>query len=347
MRVLHQDSRTGEIKVQIDSLDDLWHLYNVIAPGDLVYAVTFRREEVKADKIRSERGEKKRMRLGIRVEKVEFHEFDDRLRILGVIEDGPQDIGSYHTLNLQEGDVITIVKERWTNAQLKRIARAVEDTKRPQIVFVSLDQDEATVAVMRQFGVREIATIQAEKSGKMYEMKGERDFYKEVAEKVAQLASEEVPVVILGPGFAKEALLRRGKELYPEVFGRARIFNTGQSGMPGINELMKKGMGGGVLDESRVAMEMRLMEQVLSEISKDGAVTYGPAQVERAAQIGAIDTLLVLDSLMRTKDLDGLMRQVEETGGKVIVVSEHHDAGKELEALGGLAALLRFKVDEY
>lgn len=347
MRVLHQDSRTGEIKVQIDSLDDLWHLYNVIAPGDLVYAVTFRREEVKADKIRSERGEKKRMRLGIRVEKVEFHEFDDRLRILGVIEDGPQDIGSYHTLNLQEGDVITIVKERWTNAQLKRIARAVEDTKRPQIVFVSMDQDEATVAVMRQFGVREIATIQAEKSGKMYEMKGERDFYKEVAEKVAQLASEEVPVVILGPGFAKEALLRRGKELYPEVFGRARIFNTGQSGMPGINELMKKGMGGGVLDESRVAMEMRLMEQVLSEISKDGAVTYGPAQVERAAQIGAIDTLLVLDSLMRTKDLDGLMRQVEETGGKVIVVSEHHDAGKELEALGGLAALLRFKVDEY
>jgi protein pelota len=50
MRVLHQDRKTGEIKVQIDSLDDLWHLYNLIDKGDLVRAVTFRRDEVKADK---------------------------------------------------------------------------------------------------------------------------------------------------------------------------------------------------------------------------------------------------------------------------------------------------------
>jgi protein pelota len=45
MRLLHQDRRTGEIKFQIDNMDDLWHLYNIIEAGDLVMAVTYRREE--------------------------------------------------------------------------------------------------------------------------------------------------------------------------------------------------------------------------------------------------------------------------------------------------------------
>ena len=65
MRVLKQEEQTGEIKVLIETLDDLWHLYNIILPGDIVIAVTFRRDEVKADKIRAERAEKKRMVLGI------------------------------------------------------------------------------------------------------------------------------------------------------------------------------------------------------------------------------------------------------------------------------------------
>jgi protein pelota len=344
MRVLHQDRRTGEIKVQIDTLDDLWHLYNIISPGDLVSAVTYRREEEKADKIRSERGEKRRMWLGLRVEKVEFHEFEDRLRVLGVIEEGPQDLGSYHTFNLQKGEAISIIKERWTDAHLKRVKRAVEESRRPQMIFVSLDQDEASVAVLRQFGLKEVAHIEAGSSGKMFEQKGEGGFYLEVAEKVAQMAEGEVPVILLGPGFAKETLLSEGKRLYPGVFNRAHLFHTGQSGMVGINELMKKGMGSGVLDDTRVAIEMRLVEEVLTGISRDGPVAYGPAQVREAVDAGAVETLLVLDSLVRTKDLDGLMRAVEEAGGRVIVVSEHHDAGRELEALGGYAALLRFKV---
>lgn len=345
MRVIHQDRRTGEVKVQVDSLDDLWHLFNIISPGDLVFSITYRREEEKADKIRSERGEKRRMRLGIRVEKVDFHEFEDRLRILGVIEEGPQDLGSHHTFNLQEGDVISIVKESWTDAQLKRIDRAVRDARRPRIVFVSLEYDEAVVAVLRQFGLQEVANIAAPSSGKMYESKGEGDYYDEIVGKVIQIAGEGVPIIILGPGFAKETLVTRGKQRSPEVFGRARVFHTGQAGMAGINELLKRGIGGDVLEDSRVAMEVQLVEEVLSEISKDGLVAYGTAQVEEAVKMGAVDTLLILDSLVRHRNLDYLMRAAESAGGRVVVVSEHHDAGRELESIGGYAALLRYRVD--
>ncbi|MDD4308038.1 MAG: mRNA surveillance protein pelota, partial [Thermoplasmata archaeon] len=94
MRIVHKDFNTGEIKLRIQNMDDLWHLYNVIENGDLVFALTARRDETRADVLRAERAEKKKMRLGIRVEKVEFHEFAEWLRIHGTIEEGPQDIGA-------------------------------------------------------------------------------------------------------------------------------------------------------------------------------------------------------------------------------------------------------------
>ncbi|MFP4170213.1 MAG: mRNA surveillance protein pelota [Methanomassiliicoccales archaeon] len=344
MKILHQDTRTGEIKVQLDTLDDLWHLYNIVSPGDLVVAVTQRREEGKSDKLRSERGEKKRMRLGLRAEKVEFHEFDDRLRILGVIETGPQDLGSYHTFNLTGGDTVTVVKEAWPESQLKRLRRAVEESKRPRMLFVSLEYDEAVLVSMRQFGLQEVARIHASTSGKMYEEREEDGYYDEIVNKVLQTMEEGVPLVLLGPGFAKEHLLARGKEMAPEMFARAHVFHTGQAGMAGVKELMKRGIGSEVLEDYRVAQEMRLMERVLEEISKDGLVAYGPREVELAVQMGAVETLLVLDSLVRRKDLDQLMRLVEEAQGTVVVMSERHDAGQELESLGGMAALLRYAI---
>lgn len=344
MRILHQDTRTNEIKLQVDNLDDLWHLFNLIEKGDLVFAVTYRREEGKADKLRAERGEKKRMRLGIRVEKVEFHEFEDRLRILGVIEEGPQDLGSYHTINVQEGEVLSIIKPEWRHSHLRRLKRAVAETKKPRMVLVSLEYDEAVVAVLRQYGVQQVAHIHSASSGKMFGGGEGSDFYDEVIDKVVQLAEPGTPLIVLGPGFAKEALIARGKERYPELFGSAHVFHTGQAGMAGIHELMKRGIGADVLEDSRVAMEVRLVEKVLEGIATDGPVAYGPTEVESAAQMGAVETLLVLDEMLRSRNLDSLVRLVEETGGSVVVVSEHHDAGRELESLGGLAALLRFRI---
>ena len=48
----------------------------------------------------------------------------------------------------------------------------------------------------------------------------------------------------------------------------------------------------------------------------------------------------------KVKDLavEELMRRVESARGTVVIVSSRHEAGKKLEGLGGLAALLRFPI---
>jgi protein pelota len=64
----------GEIRLFPESIDDLWHLRHLIGTGDLVFATTFRSVDAATDKIRPEKVEKRPVRLGVRVERVEFSE---------------------------------------------------------------------------------------------------------------------------------------------------------------------------------------------------------------------------------------------------------------------------------
>ncbi|MBI4416011.1 MAG: pelota family protein [Euryarchaeota archaeon] len=111
----------------------------------------------------------------------------------------------------------------------------------------------------------------------------------------------------------------------------------------GIQEALKGGSGAKVLEESRVGLETGLVERLLEEIARDGKVAYGP-EVEVAAEAGAVETLLVTDLAVRTPEGERLMRTVDTARGNVVVVSTHHDAGKKLASLGGVAAFLRYRI---
>lgn len=345
MKVLHQDTRTNEIKLMPESIDDLWHIENLLDEGDLVYATTLRRKEDKGDKLRPERTEKVRMRLGIRVTKVEFHESDDRLRLLGTIESGPQDVGQHHTLMIGIRDDLTVVKSEWKQAHLERIRRAVDASDRPSVVFVAIEDTEAVIAIAREYGLKEVATITRNPGGKMYDSKSdEQEFLSVVAEKVMSV-DEEAPLVVLGPGFTKESLARSMRDRHPDRCSNLTVLSTGQAGMAGIQEVMKRGLGGKAVEDSRVATETQLVERLFSEISTDGLFAYGLDSVRLAAEAGAIDTLLVSDVKVRTSEADSLLRAVEGSRGRFFIVSSLHEAGRKLESLGGVAAILRYRME--
>ena len=44
--------------------------------------------------------------------------------------------------------------------------------------------------------------------------------------------------------------------------------------------------------------------------------------------------------------MDNLVRGVEKTRGAFHIVSTEHPAGEQLHRLGGLAAILRFRIDQ-
>src|SRR3989304_7591185 len=110
LKVLYQNAKLGEIRLRADTLDDLWHLRHIVAPGDLVEMSTFRRDDsATSDTSKPTRGDKRRVTLGVRVEAVEFQAFTDRLRLSGKIETGPGGFGPHPTLTIPPPDAPTII----------------------------------------------------------------------------------------------------------------------------------------------------------------------------------------------------------------------------------------------
>jgi protein pelota len=82
----------------------------------------------------------------------------------------------------------------------------------------------------------------------------------------------------------------------------------------------------------------------MEQVAKDGRATYGPKQVERALKQGAVETLLVADTVLRKPEIDLLMELANDSKARTVVVSTESEAGKRLEGLTGISALLKFKL---
>src|SRR3989449_2805767 len=330
MRVLHQDGREGETRIKIQNADDLCHLHTLLEPGDLVRAYTYRREEAATDKLRPERGERVVVKLGIRVEQTEYQDFSERLRITGVMEEGPQDLGRHHTLNIGVDDDLTIVKNAWREHHLRRIQEAIDATERPQVTVLSIDDEEALLAEVRQMGIREVVTIRAGHHGKMFPGAETRVTYFE--EILSKLASMEIgsALLVVGPGFEREEFAKFVREKNPVLAEKIRLHGTSQAGMAGIQEAMKAGLGAKVLEETRVVQETRLVERVLEEIAKGRLYAYGPEEVRGAVEAGAVETLLVTDTRGEDLAVEELMRAGEAAPGHLVVLGSPPQAGKKL-----------------
>jgi protein pelota len=346
MRVLKKELRfnEGEISLVAESLDDLWHLKYIIEPGDIIYAFTKRRIEGATDKLRPEKADKKTVRLGIKVEKVEFHRFANRLRIHGIITDG-MDTGAYHTLNIEEGTNLSIVKQ-WKNDQFERIKEAEIASKRPRVIIATIEEGEACIGVVRQFGIEESSCLR-QSLGKG-EGNRRNEFFGELASQL-KWASEKVEAVILaGPGFTKEDFLEFLKARDVELAKKIVLEDTSSIGVSGFQEVLRRGAVDRIMQESRIGRESNLIEELMKEISIDGKAAYGMADVKNAQGFGAIETLLITDELLRTSresnSIDNFLKEVEQSQGKIVVFSTEFEPGKKLESLGGIAALLRFKV---
>jgi protein pelota len=246
-------------------------------------------------------------------------------------------------LNVGVDDVLSIIKT-WKPHELRRIDEAVAAAQKPLVGFLSLDDEEALVAQLRQYGVRELATIRAPGHGKMFPSGDTRTVFFEEIANTLRTADLGEALVVVGPGFTREALVEFLKAREPAMAAKIHVHGTAHAGMQGIQEALKSGVGAKVFGESRVGYETALVERVLEAIATNRPCAYGPAEVAEAADAGAVETLLVSDTTVRNPGMEELMRSVESSRGSVVLVSRHHEAGQKLEALGGVAALLRFAI---
>ena len=349
LKVLARDRERASVKLRVDSLDDLWHLHELVEPGDVATALTWRTAETdRKDVERGGKAEKRAMTLAVRVESAEWDAFSNRLRLLGPIVEGPQDVGSYHTIAVEPASDLTLAKPRgWRRHHEERLEEAVAATQKPLVTFLSIEENEAVVAVLRQYGVQRMAEVFGHVSGKQYaSAKGDEEaFFDEVLMALRDYRPENAPLLVVGPGFAKERFMAYARAKEPVLARGAAIEATGQAGMAGVHEALKRGSVERVAKDSRVQRETALVERLLEAIAAGKPATYGPEQTRRATEMGAVDVVLVADRLVREGPGEEMLDLARATGAQAHVISTLHDAGARFAALGGVGALLRYPVE--
>lgn len=348
MRLLRKDVGEGVLHLRIDSLDDLWTLRNLIAKGDRVTADTQRTAESTGDKVREAKMEKRGMRLGVRAESVEWHDFDDHLRVLGPIETGPQDHGRFHTLVLRADGMDAVIEKKgalqpW---HLRQVEQAVAASSAPQVLMLAIDDTEAQFGLLKSYGLQLLGSLPAGGQGKRHEGAGKakEQFYGEALKSLQAFRPDaRVPLVVLGPGWWRDEFLEFARSKAPAAAAGAVSEGTAHGGRTGLHEALRRGLLERVARDHRVAQDTAAVQELLARIAKgDGTVAYGPAEVKRAVAGGAAETLLVSDRILREGQADDLLHAAESARAAVHVVSSSHDAGEQLDRMGGLAALLRF-----
>ncbi|MBR9700023.1 mRNA surveillance protein pelota [Candidatus Woesearchaeota archaeon] len=349
MKKIHADFKKGVVKVRIENADDLWYLSQVIEAGDLVSGKTLRKVK-HGDEEGKQKASKKPVFIKIKVEKIEYTE--NELRTLGIIEEGPEDApkGEHHSFSLEEGSEISIEKE-WLNFQRKKLEEAFSSKISP-ILIVVFDREEAFFAKMKKYGYELLANIQGNVAKKDMDEGKKPNFYLEILQKVKEYDDRLHPdhIIMGSPAFWKEELL---KNLNDEALKKKMVLATCSAvGKTAINEVLKRDEVKKVLHQDRITKEINIIEELMKEISNQGKAAYGLKEVEQAAQASAVETLLITDGFIQKarnentfSQIDAIMRTADKNKASVNIISSKHDGGKKLDGLGGIGAILRYKLN--
>ncbi len=352
MKLIHSDIKKGEAKVKIENLDDLWYLSTIIDANDELKGKTIRKIKIGEKDERSANVSKKAVFLKLKAEKIEFSKTSNILRVSGKITEGPEDIpkGSYHTFNIEINSIITITKDRWLSFQLDKLNEACS-TKVAKILICVHDREEAYFALMKKYGYEMLTDIKGNVAKKGIEEKTSSNFYLEIISQIKEYVERyKIQTVILAsPAFWKEDLMKNLKD--NELKNKIVLCACSSVGKNGVDEVLKREETKQALKSDRIAQEVNLVEQLMQEISKNNLAVYGLKDTDEAITIGAVDVLLVTDAIIqKTRQqgtygkIDSLIKAADKMKGHVYIISSEHDGGKRLNGLGGIAAILRFKL---
>jgi peptide chain release factor subunit 1 len=188
-------------------------------------------------------------------------------------------------------------------------------------------------------------------------------------------------IIIGGPGPLKEKFYEGeflNYQLQKKVLG---VVDTSYLGMQGLEEVVERGQE--LIKEAALIKERQLLQKFFTHLQKeDGLAVYKLEEVAKAIEYGAVETLLISEafdwvryklfcqcgfktekagrkndifkcpncgsvmSVQEQEDLADLMaKKVKEMGGSVEIISKDSREGSSLKEIGGIGAILRYRLN--
>ena len=354
MRISSRERGEGDrerLTLTPETVDDLWHLSYVLEPGDSVAGDTTRRIQRDDDQMRDTGGQREHLSVTIEVEDIEFARFANRLRVGGVITGCSREdqLGHHHTLNVEAHDELTIEKH-FKADQIERIEEAEAAADAPAVAIATVEEGEAYIHLVKEYGVDEYATF-TKPTGKGEYSRPRDELFAELGDALSHLDTDAI--ILAGPGFTKQDARDYIEENYHNLADLITVVDTSAAGGRGVHEVLKRGAVEEVQDETRIAREAETIDELMERIADGAKAAYGIKEVKEAAEFGAVAELLILDDRLRAErqgegdwdcDVNDVIETVEQQGGEITVFSAEFQPGQQLSSLGGIAALLRYRL---
>jgi protein pelota len=368
--------------------EDMWHAYNLIQPSDLLRARAIRRVTKTSDS-GSVASQRIALDLTIAVTSTDFDIGSGQLHVAGRVasENEHVKLGSHHTLDLELHRKFTIEKVGeggggWDSVALEMLREACETERRAELWAVVMGEGMANICLITEHQTIlrqrvEVPVPRKRRGGVDGHDKGMERFYSTTLatllrhmdlgkESASGAADKTVPLLLASPGFVAQAFLqyvkseatRMGNKALMALVPSILVAHSSSFHVHALKEVLSSPAILVKLSDTKFARETALMDKFTTLLRlDDGRAWYGPREVERAVEKGAVGrgggVLMISNALFRAQNVAerrrwvGLVDRVKEVeGGEVRVLSSLHESGKRLESLGNVAAILTFPLED-
>lgn len=349
MQLLQQNFKHGLVKLKITDPEDLWYLSHIIDPGDFITSKTTRK--IKIGDGDNAKLVKKTLSLKIEAETIEFGATEDSLRINGKIVGGPDflPVGNYHAISLEIDSEFTLEKVHWLGYQKQKLKESQQ--RKVTLLICLCDREEAIMALTKQKGFEILTHLKGDVPKKDQITEVKKDFQLEIIKALKSYLERHQfqNIILASPAFYKEDILKKITDT--NLKSKITLATCSDVSKAGLEEVMKRPELKTVLQESRNRQEKLLVDQLLQEINKNNLAAYGWEEVQQAVYAGAVSKLLLTDGFIHKfrmedsyQELDEVMKQIDNLKGEIHIISSDNESGKQLDGLGGIAAILRYKL---
>ncbi len=173
-----------------------------------------------------------------------------------------------------------------------------------------------------------------------------KDFYKRIANEMKKIFFEMPKlkgILIGGPIPTKDEFIDNeylATQLREKIIGKVDIGDTDESG---LKELVEKSQD--ILSNQEIIHEKKLMERFFETLGeKPEMATLKEPDTRQALEYGAVETLFVSGALDFRPKVKELRPLAENIGANVEIISIETEEGQQFYNLGGIGAILRYKL---
>lgn len=361
---------SGKVTLIMDTVDDLWHFYNILYKGDLIQTKTTRKvtHENKGGK---KSVKKEHIFITLKVDSIEYDAEGSEIRVNGknVSESEYLSLGQFQSATLKTGEIFSIIKRVWDSFTIEKLEIASNPSSTSDLAVCLMEEGSANIFLVSSHiticKAKVEHSIPKKRKGATQHDKGMEIFFGYVLDSIIQNINFDIVkcLVIGSPGFVKdefstfvnEKLSGNSKECEILKKNFKKLFYTHVSScyQIALNELFSNNDVLNKITNTKASEDILYMNKFDKTLALDyEKIVFGMKQINIGIDNKAIDYLIVTDNYLRKigpnnrKALQKKFIDIEKFGGEVKQFSSMHPTGKRIDNLGGITGVVKFDIPE-